>query len=58
MSAGQEKEMEVRPYEDPDELAVIALWGEVLPANAPHNDPAAAISRLRLGLTYCGIERC
>jgi ribosomal protein S18 acetylase RimI-like enzyme len=37
--------MEVRPYEDPDELAVIALWSEVLPPNAPHNDPATSIRK-------------
>jgi hypothetical protein len=39
--------MEVRPYEDPDEPAVIALWSEVLPAIAPHNDPATAIRKKR-----------
>ena len=37
--------MEVRPYEDPDEPAVIALWSEVLPANAPHNDSATSIRK-------------
>jgi ribosomal protein S18 acetylase RimI-like enzyme len=35
--------MDVRPYEDADEAAVIALWREVLPDEAPHNDPATAI---------------
>ncbi len=35
--------MQVRPYEDADEAAVIALWNEVLPDDAPHNDPATAI---------------
>ena len=35
--------LRVRPYEDADEAAVIALWNEVLPDDAPHNDPATAI---------------
>jgi ribosomal protein S18 acetylase RimI-like enzyme len=35
--------MQVRPYEDADEAAVIAVWSEVLPDAAPHNDPATAI---------------
>ena len=35
--------MQVGPYEDVDEAAVIALWNEVLPDDAPHNDPATAI---------------
>ncbi len=35
--------MQLRPYEDADEGAVIALWNEVLPDAAPHNDPATAI---------------
>jgi ribosomal protein S18 acetylase RimI-like enzyme len=35
--------MQIRPYEDADEVAVIALWNEVLPDDAPHNDPATAI---------------
>ncbi len=37
--------MEIRPYEDSDEQAVIALWNEVLPHSAPHNDPATAIRK-------------
>jgi ribosomal protein S18 acetylase RimI-like enzyme len=37
----------IRSYEDSDELAVIALWREVLPDSAPHNDPATAIRRKR-----------
>jgi ribosomal protein S18 acetylase RimI-like enzyme len=37
--------MHVRPYEDADEQAVIALWGDVLPDAAPHNDPATAIRK-------------
>jgi ribosomal protein S18 acetylase RimI-like enzyme len=35
--------MHIRPYADADEQAVIALWREVLPDAAPHNDPATAI---------------
>ena len=35
--------MQIRPYEDQDERQVIALWGEVLPDSAPHNEPAAAL---------------
>ena len=35
--------MHIRPYTDADEQAVIALWREVLPPNAPHNDPATSI---------------
>jgi ribosomal protein S18 acetylase RimI-like enzyme len=37
--------MQIRPYEDPDESAVIDLWNEVLPDAAPHNDPATAIRK-------------
>jgi ribosomal protein S18 acetylase RimI-like enzyme len=37
--------MLIRPYEDADELAVIALWNEVLPDAAPHNDPATTIRK-------------
>jgi ribosomal protein S18 acetylase RimI-like enzyme len=39
--------MQVRPYEDSDEPAVIALWNEVLPDSAPHNDPATSIRNKR-----------
>lgn len=35
--------MRIRPYEESDEPAVIALWQAVLPDSAPHNDPAAVI---------------
>jgi ribosomal protein S18 acetylase RimI-like enzyme len=35
--------MEIRPFADADEPAVVALWHEVLPPNAPHNDPVTAI---------------
>jgi ribosomal protein S18 acetylase RimI-like enzyme len=37
--------VEVRPYDDADEAAVIALWGEALPDAAPHNDPATALRK-------------
>jgi ribosomal protein S18 acetylase RimI-like enzyme len=37
----------IRPYQDADEQAVIALWNAVLPANAPHNDPALSIRKKR-----------
>lgn len=39
--------MEIRPYQEADEAAVIALWREVLPDSAPHNDPATAIRKKR-----------
>ena len=35
--------MPIRPYQDSDEQAVTALWNEVLPDPAPHNDPATSI---------------
>jgi ribosomal protein S18 acetylase RimI-like enzyme len=37
--------MEIRAYQDADEPAVVALWKEVLPDSAPHNDPATAIRK-------------
>jgi ribosomal protein S18 acetylase RimI-like enzyme len=37
--------MQIRPYEDCDEQAVVTLWREALPDGAPHNDPAAAIRK-------------
>jgi ribosomal protein S18 acetylase RimI-like enzyme len=37
--------MQIRRYEDLDELAVIDLWNEVLPDDAPHNDPATTIRK-------------
>ena len=37
--------MLIRAYQDTDESAVIALWNEVLPDSAPHNDPATAIRK-------------
>ena len=42
--------MKIRPYQESDEQAVIALWQEVLPDSAPHNDPATAkVKRLTEG---------
>ena len=38
-----EREMRIRPYDDFDEAAVVALWNLVLPDSAPHNDPATSI---------------
>jgi ribosomal protein S18 acetylase RimI-like enzyme len=35
----------IRAYEDSDQPAVIALWNEVLPDSAPHNDPATSIRK-------------
>jgi ribosomal protein S18 acetylase RimI-like enzyme len=37
--------MHVRAYQDADEAAVIALWNEVLPDSAPHNDPATSLRK-------------
>jgi ribosomal protein S18 acetylase RimI-like enzyme len=37
--------VQIRPYEDTDESAVIALWGEDLSDAAPHNDPATVIRK-------------
>jgi ribosomal protein S18 acetylase RimI-like enzyme len=39
--------MHIRPYRDADESAVITLWREVLPDNAPHNEPATTIRQKR-----------
>ena len=41
--------MEIRLYADSDEQAVAALWNEVLPPNAPHNDPVTSI-RMKLAV--------
>jgi ribosomal protein S18 acetylase RimI-like enzyme len=35
--------MEIRPFADADEPAVIALWREVFPDEPAHNDPATVI---------------
>src|ERR1051326_6443351 len=37
--------MQIRPYEDSDESAIIHLWNEVLPDAPPHNDPATTIRK-------------
>jgi len=37
--------MEIRRYEDNDKDSVVALWQEVLPDSAPHNEPIASIQR-------------
>jgi ribosomal protein S18 acetylase RimI-like enzyme len=37
--------VQIRPYQDSDERAVIALWNQVLSDSAPHNDPATAIRK-------------
>ena len=37
--------MLVREFQDADESAVVALWREVLPDSAPHNDPLTAIRK-------------
>jgi ribosomal protein S18 acetylase RimI-like enzyme len=37
--------MQIRPYQDADEAAVIALWNDALPPTAPHNDPATSIRK-------------
>ena len=42
-------DLEIRAYLESDEKAVIALWNEALPANAPHNEPATTI-RMKLNV--------
>ena len=37
--------MQIRPYQDGDEPAVIALWTAQLSDGTPHNDPATAIRK-------------
>jgi ribosomal protein S18 acetylase RimI-like enzyme len=37
--------MEITPYEERDEPGVIALWGEVFPGEAAHNEPARILRR-------------
>jgi ribosomal protein S18 acetylase RimI-like enzyme len=37
--------MQIRPFEESDEPAVIELWNETSPAHAPHNDPATAVRK-------------
>ncbi|WLD15491.1 GNAT family acetyltransferase [Planctellipticum variicoloris] len=36
-------DIQIRPYDDADMQAVIALWNAVLPDSAPHNDPSTSI---------------
>ena len=36
--------LEIRPYEDLDEPAVVLLWREVFADDPPHHDPAASIN--------------
>jgi ribosomal protein S18 acetylase RimI-like enzyme len=37
----------IRPFEDQDEAAVVALWQAVFPDDPPRNDPRAIIRRKR-----------
>jgi ribosomal protein S18 acetylase RimI-like enzyme len=37
--------MEIRPYDDADHAAVVALWIRVFSEFAPHNDPDKSIAR-------------
>ena len=39
--------MEIRPYEDADEPAVVALWLATIRDSAPHNDPIVALRKKR-----------
>jgi ribosomal protein S18 acetylase RimI-like enzyme len=39
--------IEIRPYIQADEVAVVALWRQVFPDDPPHNDPALNI-RLKM----------
>ena len=41
--------MNIRAFRDGDAASVIALWREVLPDSAPHNDPARVI-RQKIGV--------
>ena len=45
LPAMTDAELEVRPYRDSDEAAVVALWGSVFPDARPWNQPAAYIRR-------------
>jgi ribosomal protein S18 acetylase RimI-like enzyme len=35
--------LEIRPYRQSDQPAVVALWREVFPDDPPHHDPASSI---------------
>jgi ribosomal protein S18 acetylase RimI-like enzyme len=37
--------LEIRQYRDSDEESVIALWKEIFPYGAPHNDPSKELHR-------------
>jgi hypothetical protein len=37
--------MQIRPYQETDEEAVIALWNESLSIQSPHNDPVRPSAR-------------
>lgn len=37
--------MQIRQYQESDREAVIELWNESSPSQAPHNDPATAIRK-------------
>jgi ribosomal protein S18 acetylase RimI-like enzyme len=37
--------LDIRPYRDDDEAAVVDLWNQVLPSHSPHNEPRLSISR-------------
>ena len=39
--------MEIRPFEDADEIAVVVLWTAVFAHPAPHNDPATVVRHKR-----------
>lgn len=41
--------LQIRPYVDADERWVVALWDEVFPYLAPHNEPMAELQR-KLGV--------
>jgi ribosomal protein S18 acetylase RimI-like enzyme len=38
-------DLEIRPYQEADEVEVAALWHEVFPEDPPHHEPAAVIAR-------------
>lgn len=37
--------MNIRPYRDEDEPAVVDLWRQLFPSESPHNEPRLSISR-------------
>src|SRR5690349_4496617 len=39
------REVLIRPYQEADKSAVVALWQDALADAAPHNDPALAIRK-------------